>query len=63
MPDWDGLRIFLALSSARSMAAAARMLGVDETTVARRLSRLEKEMGAPLLERAQGGLTLTAAAK
>ena len=61
MPDWDGLRIFLALSRARSMAAAARMLGVDETTVARRLSRLEKEMGAPLLERAQGGLTLTAA--
>ena len=52
MPDWDGLRIFLALSRARTLAAAARKLGIDETTVARRLARLEKEMGASLLERA-----------
>src|SRR5256885_16540199 len=61
MPDWDGLRIFLALSRARTLAAAARKLGIDETTVARRLARLEKEMGAPLIERAPGGLALTAA--
>jgi DNA-binding transcriptional LysR family regulator len=61
MPDWNGLRIFLALSRARTMAAAARKLGVDETTVARRLTRLEKEMGASLLERGPGGLVLTAA--
>src|SRR2546430_5747618 len=61
MPDWDGLRIFLALSRARTLAAAARKLGIDETTVARRLARLEKEMGASLLERARGGLALTAA--
>jgi len=61
MPDWDGLRIFLALSRARTLAAAALTLGVDETTVARRLARLEKEMGASLVERAKGGLSLTAA--
>src|SRR5258706_7039944 len=61
MPDWDALRIFLALSRARTLAAAARTLGVDETTVARRLARLEKEMGASLVERAAGGLSLTAA--
>src|SRR2546421_7109005 len=61
MPDWDGLRIFLALSRARTLAAAARKLGIDETTVARRLARLEKEMGASLLERAPGGLALTPA--
>jgi DNA-binding transcriptional LysR family regulator len=61
MPDWDGLRIFLALSRARTLAAAARTLGVDETTVARRLARLEKELGASLVERAAGGLSLTAA--
>jgi DNA-binding transcriptional LysR family regulator len=61
MPDWDGLRIFLALTRARTLAAAARKLGIDETTVARRLARLEREMGASLLERARGGLALTAA--
>src|SRR2546427_10373945 len=61
MPDWDGLRIFLALSRARTLAAAARKLGVDEPTVARRLARFEKEMGASLLEPAPGGLALTAA--
>ena len=61
MPDWDGLRIFLALCRARSLAAAARKLDVDETTVARRLARLEKDMGASLLERTPGGLTLSAA--
>jgi len=61
MPDWDGLRIFLALGRARTLAAAARKLGIDETTVARRLKRLEKQMGASLLERAPGGIALTAA--
>src|SRR2546423_14575166 len=61
MPDWDGLRIFLAFSRARSLAAAARNVGVDETTVARRLARLELEMGAQLLEREPGGPALTAA--
>ncbi len=61
MPDWDGLRIFLALCRARTLAAAARKLDVDETTVARRLARLEKDMGASLLERTPGGLTLSAA--
>src|SRR5262244_2847839 len=59
MPEWDGLRIFLALSRARTLAAAARKLGIDETTVARRLARLERQMGASLLERASRGLVLT----
>jgi DNA-binding transcriptional LysR family regulator len=61
MPDWDGLRIFLALGRARTLAAAARKLGIDETTVARRLARLEKRMGAPLIERAPSGIAFTAA--
>jgi DNA-binding transcriptional LysR family regulator len=61
MPDWDGLRIFLALSRSRTLAGTARKLGIDETTVARRLARLEKEMGAQLTERGRGGVVLTAA--
>lgn len=63
MPDWDGLRIFLAVGRERTLAGAARKLRVDETTVARRVARLEKEMGAPLLERAKGGVVLTDAGR
>ncbi len=61
MPEWDGLRIFLAICRLRTLAAAARKLGIDETTVARRLARLETQMGARLLERTPGGLALTGA--
>lgn len=61
MPDWDDLRIFLACARARTMAAAGRRLGIDETTVARRVARLSREMGAPLLERTASGLGLTPA--
>src|SRR6516225_3036857 len=61
MPDWDGLRIFPTVCRARTLAAAARKLAIDETTVARRLARLEKQMGAALLERRSGGAVLTKA--
>jgi DNA-binding transcriptional LysR family regulator len=61
MADWDGLRIFLAIARARTLAGAARTLGVDETTAARRLARLEKELGAKLVERGAGGMAVTAA--
>lgn len=61
MPDWDGLRIFLALSRARTLAGAARKLGIDETTVGRRLARLEREMSTSLFERGRGAMVLTPA--
>jgi DNA-binding transcriptional LysR family regulator len=50
--DWDDLRLFLQLSRTPRMVAAAKALGVDDSTVARRIARLEKEIGAPLVERA-----------
>ena len=59
MLDWDDLRFFLELCRAGSRARAARRLRVDETTVARRLERLERELGAPLVERAPGRIVLT----
>jgi len=61
MPDWDHLRIFLACARARTMATAGRRLGIDETTVARRIARLAREMDAPLFERTASGLALTPA--
>ncbi len=59
MLDWDDLRFFLELCRAGSRARAARRLRVDETTVARRLERLERELGAPLVERTPGRIVLT----
>jgi len=53
MPDlnWDDLRHFLAYARAGSFAGAARQLGVDETTVARRMTAISRSVGAPLVGR------------
>jgi len=61
MPDWTDLRSFLEVARAGTLAAAARKLGVDSTTVGRRLSALEHELGAKLFARTPDGLSLTAA--
>ncbi len=50
MRNWDDLRIFLAVARAQKLAPAARLLGVDVTTVGRRLARLGETLGAPLFE-------------
>ncbi|RVT41889.1 LysR family transcriptional regulator [Sphingobium algorifonticola] len=59
MFDWDDLRIFLAVARARKMAPAARALGIDATTIGRRLSRLAEALGADLFEIAGGERSLT----
>ena len=41
--DWGDLRFFLELARAGTLLAAARRLGVEHTTIARRLDRLEQE--------------------
>ncbi|WP_109808825.1 LysR family transcriptional regulator [Sphingosinithalassobacter portus] len=48
--NWDDLRIFLAVARAQRFATAGRLLGVDPTTVSRRLARLSDRVGAPLFE-------------
>lgn len=61
MRNWDDLRVFLAVAHAGRMAPAARALGVDATTVARRLARLEAAMRAPLFETVAGERRLSEA--
>lgn len=56
--DWDNLRYFLELSRAGTLTAAARRLGVDHTTVARRVQALEKQLGQPLFIRGGAGYSL-----
>ncbi|MFC3441936.1 LysR family transcriptional regulator [Sphingobium rhizovicinum] len=59
MFDWDDLRVFLAVARARKVAPAARALGIDATTIARRLARLEKALEADLFEVGAGERSLT----
>jgi len=57
--DWDDLRYFLSAARKKTLAGAARSLGVEHTTIGRRLSALERRLGAVLFHRGPEGLTLT----
>lgn len=59
--DWDNLRIFLAVSRQGQLLGAARRLGLNHATVARRLKALEDALGAPLFERRPTGCIPTQA--
>jgi DNA-binding transcriptional LysR family regulator len=59
--DWSDYRYFLALARAGTLAGAARELGVEHTTVSRRIAALEGALGAKLFVRTPDGFVLTAA--
>jgi len=59
--DWDNLQYFLAVSRQGSLSGAAKQLGVNHTTVARRLERLEQQLNNRLFDRLATGYQLTAA--
>lgn len=61
--DWDNLRYFLELSRAGRLTTAARRLGVDHTTVSRRIQALEKSLEVQLFIRDTTGYTLTEAGR
>ncbi|HWO10084.1 MAG TPA: LysR family transcriptional regulator, partial [Polyangiaceae bacterium] len=58
--DWGDLRYFLEAARARTLAGAARKLGIEHTTIGRRLAALERALGAALVLRGPDGLRLTA---
>ena len=59
--DWNDLRDFLAISRHRTLSAAAEALGVQQSTMGRRLKALEARIGARLLKRTATGFILTTA--
>lgn len=60
-PDWGDLRYFLELARTRKLSATARKLGVEHTTVSRRIHRLEQDLDQPLFQHTRTGYSLSKA--
>ncbi len=61
--NWDDLRFFLAVCRNGSVTGAGKALGVNHTTVARRIAALEKSIGTRLFNHSRGGYEMTQAAE
>jgi DNA-binding transcriptional LysR family regulator len=60
MLSWDDFRYVKAIAATRSLAGAAETLGVNHSTVFRRLGQIEQQLGSRLFERGRAGYALTA---
>jgi len=63
MNDWDDLRYFLAVARSGSVSGAATELGVNHSTVSRRINAYEKKHDVRLFERMPQGYEMTQAAE
>ena len=59
MFDWNDLKYLLAVAHHHSSTAAGHVLGVNQSTVQRRLVELERSLGQALVERHPSGYRLT----
>jgi len=61
--SWDDVRVFLACVTARSFRSAAATLKLSPSTVTRRMTRLEGDLGIPLFNRTPEGVVPTQEAR
>ena len=57
--NWDNLRYVLIVANRGSIASAARELGVNRTTVLRRIESFQESLGCRIFERNPSGYVLT----
>jgi len=57
--NWDDARLFLAVARHSQFLAASRSLGINQATLSRRVSALERSVGSKLLIRRTNGCELT----
>ena len=57
--DWNDVRTFLAVAECGSLNAAARMLGMTQPTISRRMEDFEHRLKARLFERSSRGVVMT----
>lgn len=58
--DWNDLQAFLAVVRAGRLTVAAKQLGIDHSTLSRRIVGLEQALGVALFDRRAAGYALTA---
>ena len=56
---WDDIKVFMVVAEAGSTLAASKRLGVNQTTVSRRIDALEAATGLTLFQRDLSGYELT----
>jgi DNA-binding transcriptional LysR family regulator len=59
--DWNDVRTFLAVAECGSLNAAARLLGMTQPTISRRMEEFEYRLKAKLFDRSSRGVMLTEA--
>jgi len=59
MENWDDMRVFLAVARAEGLSGAAPLLKMDPSTLGRRITRLERSLGAALFVKSPQGYALT----
>ena len=59
MQDWNELKFFLTVAQTGSVTAASVKLGVNQSTVSRRINNFEQKMNVRLFERLSTGYELT----
>ncbi|MGB0835802.1 MAG: LysR family transcriptional regulator [Psychrobium sp.] len=57
--NWEDLKIFLEVAKSETLTGASKRLGVDSSTVSRRLHKLESVLGTQLFTRENQGHKLT----
>ena len=63
LSDWNAIKTILAVARAGSYFAAAPILGLHQTSLARRVRQLERELNATLFVRHAHGVQLTPAGR
>lgn len=58
-PEWDDIKVFLAVARLGTISKAGARLGIEHSTVSRRIDRLEKSVGSVLFDRMRSGYRLT----
>lgn len=61
LESWDDIQFVLAVARTGSFMAAAEKVGTNQSTVSRRIQRLERRLGAKLFDRYSHGMRLTPA--